>query len=752
MPPSAAASVSSGWSLIQDDAQIRRKQQTSTTTQYPPTTNVTTATTTTATNAVPMVSIATGITPIPATSSKDRLVLSTCIYRFLADCTASGFPISYNPASIMTPKCDSAFDYIYRIVQATVAPPATLLLSLILADKILLKMKLRDDAMLKGFFFESNDPVSQKSLAIWSVAMILADAAMNDNAFAASSWAQVTVFKEARVVAAWKRWVGDLMNWDFEVNEVEWCESFLTTNPVIRLLCAQNQFINAQIMSLKDQQRQRTFEISAELSRIQLPAACTIEWHEQQLQQQKLLEQQQQQHQQLLQQQQQQELLPQYPTPPFSPQSFVQPRVSSLQTRRSLPAITPTQQQQYYQYLQAQQQQQQQQYASRFVTSDLRGLFGSQPAQLSQPQQQPLSSRSSLPRIPGSIHYDDNGSPTTSSSRISTLFDSGASSVGPGSSASTNSRVSSVIASVVAYRKSLIDIDDSDSATVSSKYSSNTGRGAGRGWLSATEGFGGFQTIQQQTYTGNTYPRNITSQTHRTHQQPYQSQQFENAQQQHNFPQKQWTSETSYDNNNNMELSTSLSNMQLSGTTTPTKNCYTRTSSLSSTSAAAASASVAATAAFLGTSPATAAVILAQKNSFSAAAGAGGSKVQVGSWGARSGSGNSVGNVAQLSQQQQQVWNNVGSKQQHQQPLCRCVKASQSCTGCVNMVLTGHAYAKQEQQSARQLQCRCNKSLETCAECVDVAYARQHQPSLMAGNTTGKIGGWVSGRIWGAGL
>ncbi|KAJ3101416.1 hypothetical protein HK100_004548, partial [Physocladia obscura] len=644
----------------------------------------------------------------------------------------------------MTPKCDSAFDYIYRIVQATVAPPATLLLSLILADKILFKMKLRDDAMLKGFFFESNDPVSQKSLAIWSVAIILADTAMNDNAFAASSWAQVTVFKEARVVAAWKRWVGDLMDWDFEVNEVEWCESFLTANPVIRLLCAQNQFINAQIMSLKDQQRQRKFEISAELSRTQLPFTCTIEWHEQQLQQQKLLEQQQQQQQQQqllqLQQQQQQDLLPpQYPTPPFSPQSFVQPRVSSLQTRRSLPAITPTQQQQYHQYLQAQQQQQQQQqqYASCFATSDLRGFFGSQP---SQPQQKVFHSRSSLPRIPGSIHYDDTGSTSASCSRTSTLFDDGAFSIGPGSSASTNSRVSSVIASVVAsYRKSVIDGDESDSATVLSKFSSNSGRGYGRGWLSATDSFGtGSQKIQQQQqpYTGNTYPRNIVSHTHRNQQPSYQSQQFENAQKQYNFPQKQWASETSRDNsnNNNMELSTSLSNMQLSGAATPTKTKHMRTNSLSSAST---SASVAATGAFFGTSPATAAVILAQRNSTSAVAGAGGLKVQVGSWGARSGSGNSVGNASQLSQQQQQqFWNNAGSKQQKQQPLCRCLTASQTCVGCVNMALTGQAHAKQQQQ------CPCYKYLETCAECVDVVYARQLQPaSLTAENTTGKVGG-----------
>ncbi|KAJ3141431.1 hypothetical protein HK100_006860 [Physocladia obscura] len=649
MPPSAAASVSSGWSLIHDDTQISRKQQTSTDTQYPQTTTNATITATTS-NIVPMKSTAAGIIPIPATSSKDRLVISTCIYRFLADCTAPGFPISYDSASIMTPKFDSAFDYIYRIVKATVAPPATLLLSLILADKILLKMKMRDDAMLR------------------------VDTSMNDNAFAASSWAQVTVFKEARVVAAWKRWVGDLMNWDFEINEVEWCESFLTANPVIRLLCAQNQFINAQIMSLKDQQRQREFEISAELSRTQLPVTCTIEWHKQQ---QKILE------------QQQLGLLPQYPARPFSPQSFIQPRVSSLQAKRSLPVIAPTQQQQYHHFLQ--QQQQQQQCASR-------GFFGAQPSQPH--KQQALRSRC-LPHIPDSNHYDDTEISSTSSSRSSTLFNGGASSVNSGSSASTNSRVSSVIASVVAsYRKSInqIDFDGRDSATVSNKYSSTTGPGNGRGWLSATDGFGtrsqAVQPHQQLSYTDSTHPQNVVStQAHRTQQQSYQSQPLENAlQQQRNFPQKQWTSETSH--GKTMELSTSLSSMQLSGVTT---SICTRTSSLFSAST---SDSVAATPEFLGISPATTAVMLAQRNSFSAVANACGPKVQGGSWGPRSRSGNSVGNVSQL--QQQQVWSNVASKrQQQQQSLCRCVKDSQTCVGCVSMNSTDSAYPTQQQQ--RQL-------------------------------------------------
>ncbi|KAJ3022954.1 UNVERIFIED_CONTAM: hypothetical protein HDU68_008852 [Siphonaria sp. JEL0065] len=266
-------------------------------------------------------------------------VLAVGIHQFLSLCT--------NPAlrEVATEiKGDAAFEYIHRIVLATTAPAATLLISLLLTERLLKAMRERDDAMLKGFFYENElERVSQKVLAIWSVSIIVADANMNDNAFAATSWAQVTVFKEARVVAAWKRWAGDLMNWDFDVKEDMW-KSFLATGS-LKNLCDLNPSFHVQVMLLQKAQAEKDMAVVAELSQTQLHHTWTVAYSEQvKLQQQKILEEQQQQL--LLQQQQQQQ---QYSpvqmytstTPSYSP--VFQPRVSSIQTRRSLPVLPQSQ-------------------------------------------------------------------------------------------------------------------------------------------------------------------------------------------------------------------------------------------------------------------------------------------------------------------------------------------------------------------------------------------------------------------------
>ncbi|KAJ3202900.1 hypothetical protein HDU82_006993, partial [Entophlyctis luteolus] len=282
---------------------------------------------------------------------KPTRILARCIHAFLAAATAAARAANGAPQSRVTPapapaKGDQSFEYILRIVQATVAPPATLMLSLLLTDKILDKMALRGDAMMKGFFFESSDDVSQKSLAIWSVGIILADAALNDNAFAASSWAQVTVFKEARVVAAWKRWVGDLLDWNFDVSEEDLCNGFLARNPVIMDLCELHDGIYDQIAAIRSAQYRRKLDIDEELSRKQLPVSMSAQYHIQRLKQRQEMQQkeaqlqnerihlqhiqqvsaQHQHHQQLLTQQQ-------------SSQPPKHSRLSIISTRRSLPLI-----------------------------------------------------------------------------------------------------------------------------------------------------------------------------------------------------------------------------------------------------------------------------------------------------------------------------------------------------------------------------------------------------------------------------
>ncbi|KAI8619125.1 hypothetical protein BC830DRAFT_1078775 [Chytriomyces sp. MP71] len=97
---------------------------------------------------------------------------------------------------------------------ATTAPTATLLLSLLYTQKLLNALR-SGDPDLVGYFVDPTASkqvaVTQKVLSLWSLATVLSDTAMN-----ATSWAQVTVFKQARVVAAWKCWAGELLDWDFD--------------------------------------------------------------------------------------------------------------------------------------------------------------------------------------------------------------------------------------------------------------------------------------------------------------------------------------------------------------------------------------------------------------------------------------------------------------------------------------------------------------------------------------------------------
>ncbi|KAJ3070001.1 hypothetical protein HDU98_006956, partial [Podochytrium sp. JEL0797] len=279
---------------------------------------------------------------------KPTTTLAHGMHQFLTICTSSVDLVHFTPLHPLKTrrslKGDPAFEYIHRIVLATTAPAATLVMSLLLTVELLEAMRSRDDAMLKGFFYEAEcELVSQKVLAIWSVAMIIADANMNDNAFAATSWAQVTVFKEARVVAAWKRWASDLMDWDFDVKERDW--NLFMESPILKSLMEINRNFAVQIMLLQTAQHEKDEAVIEELSRTQLHPSWTAVHHEQVLLQQKKLQEEQQQalfqqqQQQLLQQQQQQQYnsISTYTTPPFSP--VFQSRGSSLQPRRSLPVL-----------------------------------------------------------------------------------------------------------------------------------------------------------------------------------------------------------------------------------------------------------------------------------------------------------------------------------------------------------------------------------------------------------------------------
>ncbi|ORY39301.1 hypothetical protein BCR33DRAFT_720135, partial [Rhizoclosmatium globosum] len=334
--------------------------------------------------------------------SKPSHVLAVALHRYLSAAT-SGPSLVAPPETGRSLKGDAAFEYLQRIVLATTAPAATLLLSLCLATKLLDAMRRKDDAMLKGFFYEAAcEPVSQKVLAIWSVAMIIADANMNDNAFAATSWAQVTVFKEARVVAAWKRWAGDLMDWDFDIKEDEW-KTFLSTG-LIKSMCDQNHLFAVQVMLLQKAQAEKDKAVADELSQTQLHPTWTVSHHEQlKLQQQKLQEEQQLQQELLFQQQHQRQQSYNatfYATPPYSP--VFQPRVSSL-ARRSLPVIPPNAQlQQQTQYSSASNAR----YSETLPPATAQHQYIQQRpnlyAQYSQQQQQPqiqLHPRPSIPRL-----------------------------------------------------------------------------------------------------------------------------------------------------------------------------------------------------------------------------------------------------------------------------------------------------------------------------------------------------------------
>ncbi|KAJ3030745.1 UNVERIFIED_CONTAM: hypothetical protein HDU68_007956 [Siphonaria sp. JEL0065] len=364
-------------------------------------------------------------------AEKASHVLSVGIHQFLSLCT--------NPSlrELTTEiKGDAAFEYIHRIVLATTAPAATLLISLLLTERLLKAMRERDDAMLKGFFYENElERVSQKVLAIWSVAIIVADANMNDNAFAATSWAQVTVFKEARVVGAWKRWAGDLMNWDFDVKEDMW-KAFLATGS-LKNLCDLNPTFRAQAMLVQKAQAEKDLAVIAELSQTQLHHTWTIAYSEQvKLQQQKIMdEQQQQQQQQLLlqqQQQQQQKQQLQYSpvqmytstTPTYSP--VFQPRVSSIQTRRSLPVL-PHAQLQYnalpHRYSTP---------STDFGSNTLPPIAPQPQSQRSSyyqypQQQQQLHSRASMPRLSTAFHQQQLPQPISGYTTPTSLYSSNSS-------------------------------------------------------------------------------------------------------------------------------------------------------------------------------------------------------------------------------------------------------------------------------------------------------------------------------------
>ncbi|KAI8610677.1 hypothetical protein BC830DRAFT_1144679 [Chytriomyces sp. MP71] len=259
-------------------------------------------------------------------SLKERspVVLATAVHAFLRLSSNPGEQ-SYSHSHSHAQPADSAFDYIHRIVLATTAPTATLLLSLLYTQKLLNALR-SGDPDLVGYFVDPTASkqvaVTQKVLSLWSLATVLSDTAMN-----ATSWAQVTVFKQARVVAAWKCWAGELLDWDFD--------RFLNggADTTLGRVCAEN----GEVAQQTHLHPSWTIDVQREL-------ASLAAKQQQQLEQQQILKQQQYHRHQL----EPSSIIlaianssPQLsPTPPSNNSPMFPSRVSSLPTsRRSLPAI-----------------------------------------------------------------------------------------------------------------------------------------------------------------------------------------------------------------------------------------------------------------------------------------------------------------------------------------------------------------------------------------------------------------------------
>ncbi|KAJ3240493.1 hypothetical protein HDU81_003634 [Chytriomyces hyalinus] len=227
---------------------------------------------------------------IPKEREKD--VLSRAVHAYLTECTISQ---SRGSQSTLASTSSTAagpsvlhYEYIHRIVLATTAPAATVHLSLFYTGAMLNALAQRDATLLSAFVTPAaNEKITSKLVSLWSLAIILADTAWNDNAFAATSWAQVTVFKVAKAVAVWKAWAGDLLSWDLSVRDDQFV-AFLEgrSDSVWKACCDANPDIASQNRTLLATISERNANVSHELSRTQLHPTWTIDYHNHQLQQQ----------------------------------------------------------------------------------------------------------------------------------------------------------------------------------------------------------------------------------------------------------------------------------------------------------------------------------------------------------------------------------------------------------------------------------------------------------------------------------
>ncbi|KAJ3246865.1 hypothetical protein HDU78_005966 [Chytriomyces hyalinus] len=313
----------------------------------------------------------------PKEKERERETLSLAVQAYLLRC------MQPSTAAYAAVTRSAYWDYIHRITLATTAPIATIHLSLVYTRFMLDALALRDASLQSAFITlpptELKDGISSKLISLWSLAIILADTAWNDNAFAATSWAQVTVFKLPKAVAQWKAWAGELLDWELGIKDEQFV-AFLEgrSDSGWKACCDANRDIAAQNSALLASIAERHSTIAHDLSRSHLHPTWTIDHYNHQLQQQRQRQLEQQQRQ--LEQKQQQLHLDQqprlhqpkrmdsydslysasssrtatpqlriYPTPPSNnAQSMFPQRLSSLQnsssslnlsTRKSLPVL-----------------------------------------------------------------------------------------------------------------------------------------------------------------------------------------------------------------------------------------------------------------------------------------------------------------------------------------------------------------------------------------------------------------------------
>ncbi|KAI8832761.1 hypothetical protein BJ741DRAFT_710603 [Chytriomyces cf. hyalinus JEL632] len=243
----------------------------------------------------------------PKEKERERETLSMAVQAYLLRCMQPSTP-AY--AAVTR---SAYWDYIHRITLATTAPVATIHLSLVYTRFMLDALALRDASLLSAFITlpptELKDIISSKLISLWSLAIILADTAWNDNAFAATSWAQVTVFKLPKAVAQWKAWAGELLDWELGIKDGQFV-AFLEgrSDSEWKACCDANRDIAAQNSALLASISERHSTISHDLSRSHLHPTWTIDHYNHQLQQQRQRQLEQQQRQIEQQQQQQQQL------------------------------------------------------------------------------------------------------------------------------------------------------------------------------------------------------------------------------------------------------------------------------------------------------------------------------------------------------------------------------------------------------------------------------------------------------------